>query len=72
MGDTATVIRTDETAVVRHDGLRVVRGLEGAERELVLGCWMELWKGALDSQRERKTAEVTAVDDRLEWCIRLA
>ena len=51
MGDEATVqAATDEAdAVVLHSGLRITRGLEAAEREIVFTCWRQLWQGALQA-----------------------
>ena len=37
---------------LRHTGLRIVRGLAGPERDHLLACWVELWRGAIHSHRE--------------------
>ena len=52
MGD--TVSRTDDTdqIILRQFPLRIIRGLEGDEREILLACWIELWRGVLQSHRE--------------------
>lgn len=69
MGD-AIVIEDDHgNPALRHEGLRVVRGLEGAERALVLGCWVELWRGAMCSQRLLKSLECETVGAGLIWRI---
>ena len=43
-------------------GLRIVRGLEGVDRETMLACWMELWHGAIGSHRAFIDVEVEEVD----------
>ena len=52
MGD--TVSRTDDTdqIILRQVPLRIIRGLKGDEREILLACWIELWRGVLQSHRE--------------------
>lgn len=67
MGDTATIERGDEGPMVRHAGLRALRGLAGAERALVLHCWAELWRGTLASQRAVKLLDLRAEGDALFW-----
>lgn len=69
MGDTTEVHIDEESAVVRHGGLRIVRGLEGTERSLVLDCWEALWRGALSAQREVKQLTVIAEGESLIWRI---
>ena len=66
MGD-AVSIDDDARPCVRQDGVRVVRGLSGDERALVLECWIELWRGALASQRQIKTLTVEQSGDTLVW-----
>ena len=66
MGD-AVSIDDDARPCVRQDGVRVVRGLSGDERALVLECWIELWRGALASQRQIKTLAVEQSGDTLVW-----
>ncbi|REJ86128.1 MAG: hypothetical protein DWQ36_22060 [Acidobacteria bacterium] len=73
MGDVVERLPSDDADAaggsirLRHTGLRIVRGLEGAERELLLECWCELWRGAMAAQRERKRLEWQAVVDELQW-----
>ena len=52
MGD--NISRTNETdqIILRQSPLRVIRGLEGEEREVLLTCWVELWRGLIQSHRE--------------------
>lgn len=65
MGDTVEAL--SDASAFEHSGLRVVRGLQADERDLVLHCWVELWRGTLQSQQIRKTAVVNATDDGLQW-----
>jgi hypothetical protein len=67
MGDAASLHVSDGQPIVRQQGLRAVRGLHGTERELVLDCWIELWRGALASQRQIKTLQVQQDGDGLLW-----
>mgnify|MGYP003700567969 FL=1 len=69
MGDDAVVEGRAGGASVRHSGLRVVRGLSGDERDLVLHCWQNLWCGTLSSQRQLKTLECQPDGDGLQWLI---
>lgn len=59
----------DEITLTQHDP-RIVRGMEGDERNTVLSIWIELWHGALSSFRQMKTAEVDIGDDQIRWVIR--
>ena len=69
MGDTVSVARESDAAVIEQSGLRIVRGLEPDERALVLACWAELWQGAVSSQRELKTLSWDYADDQVRWKI---
>ncbi len=59
-----------DTAVLRQSGLRIVRGLSGAERDILLACWIELWRGAVASHRRFMTVGAEAEGDGLLWTIR--
>ncbi len=59
-----------KTATLNQTGLRVLRGIElSEERENLLACWIELWRGAIHSHQTFMEVSVTAFDDRLEWLI---
>ncbi len=60
---------SDEITLTQHD-LRIVRGMEGVERDTVLNIWIEMWRGALSSFRQMKTADVQIGDDQIRWVIR--
>ena len=69
MGDATEVRHLDERVEVTEHGLRVVRGLDGKERALVLACWTELWRGTLASQRQLKSLHCEDGGDHLTWRI---
>ena len=72
MGDTCTVkIDPDGSgATVHQSGLRILRGLDDDHSEDLLACWIELWRGTLNSHRIRKTCTVERNADALLWTIR--
>ena len=70
MGDTVELTSSLDGFTIEHRGLRAVRGLDDPERGLVLGCWMELWRGALQSLRERRDIDVDIQSDGLRWSVR--
>ncbi len=57
---------------LRQTGLRIVRGLDGAERDILLACWIELWRGAVASHRQFMTLDAEDEGDALLWTIRPA
>ena len=57
---------------LRQTGLRIVRGLAGAERENLLACWIELWRGAIASHRQFMTVDAESDGDALLWTVRLS
>ncbi len=69
MGDAATVAGEAGSFEVVQSGLRIVRGLEPDEAAVVLDCWVELWQGALSSQRELKTLSWDRQGDQIRWTI---
>lgn len=54
MGDETSPLpeATLDLASFEQTGLRITRGLEGKNRDLILRCWTELWVGAVRSHRE--------------------
>lgn len=69
MGDHVEVDLADDgnSATVRQSGLRIVRGIDGDARDDMLACWVELWRGAIDSQREFTEVQIEDRGDMLEW-----
>lgn len=66
MGDEVTV---DEDGCLTQSGLRIVRGMQGAERALLLQAWVALWQGALQSMRLRPDLQATIQDNNIIWTI---
>ncbi len=62
----------DGAAVLRQTGLGVARGLAGPERETLLACWIELWRGAVASHRAFMAVDAELGLDALLWTIRPA
>jgi len=71
MGDTVELsIGPDgRTATLRHDGLRVVRGMAGEDREILLSCWSDLWVGAIASHRAFIDVRVEDTGQSLVWTL---
>jgi hypothetical protein len=70
MGDVCEVAeQADGSVRLHHQGLRVARGLEAAERDALLACWVELWRGAVHSHRQFMDVEVSIDEDALHWHI---
>ncbi|MEL6415645.1 MAG: hypothetical protein AAFQ15_11970, partial [Pseudomonadota bacterium] len=70
MGDECSVAEAgDGGAQITQTGLRIVRDLDGAARELILSCWIELWRGAIHAQRLFLDVECQITNDRLVWRI---
>ncbi|MDD9889643.1 MAG: hypothetical protein OXU66_05270 [Gammaproteobacteria bacterium] len=52
-----------------HSNLRIVRSLEGEERDLIFSCWQQLWHGAMSSFRVPKQLQWEASDNRIRWTV---
>jgi len=73
MGDGVEAEEAGGDAVsLRQSGLRIARGLAGAERDNLLACWIELWRGAVASHRRFMELEVEDRGDSLLWTVRPA
>ncbi|MEO0608571.1 MAG: hypothetical protein AAFY82_10100 [Pseudomonadota bacterium] len=71
MGDACEVRAQTETVyTLEQTGLRIARGLEGVDREILLRCWTELWRGALQSMRVRYDLEAEISGDHVVWTVR--
>lgn len=65
-----TSISEDGSKVtITQKGLRIVRGMEGDDRANILACWVEVWRGAVDSQRSFKTLNVVDTGEALVWTV---
>ena len=69
MGDESEVTRNGDAYEVEQRGLRITRGLEGLERERLLDCWGELWRGAVSSHRQFLGVDLERRADSLCWRI---
>ena len=70
MGDGTEPVRAGGGIVtLRQTGLRIVRGLDRAERDILLACWIELWRGAVASHRRFMTLDAEDEGDALLWTI---
>jgi len=71
MGDETSIeISADgSSATVHQSGLRIVRGIEGNDRAVLLACWIELWHGAIHSHRAFFEVDVCETVSGLSWTI---
>jgi hypothetical protein len=69
MGDTCSIEKSGARTRVTQSGLRIVRGLDGEAREALLTCWIELWRGAIDSGRAFLDVSCEIETDQLVWLI---
>ena len=71
LGDRTETSEVDDphTIELRLYDPRIVRGLEGSQREIVLHCWLQLWTGALSSYRLMKTVKTRTDDQHISWTI---
>lgn len=72
MGDTCTLESTGDTVTLTQTGLRIVRGLEGEERERLLAAWIELWRGVVHSHRTFMDLKAEPKGEKLVWTITLS
>lgn len=72
MGDEAILQGADDKqASIEHTGLRIVRGIEGEDRKLLLNCWYELWLGTIRSHRTMMDLEIKLIsDEQLIWTVK--
>ena len=70
MGDECDISpAADGSVAIDHRGLRVIRGLEYPEQELLLACWVELWRGAVNAHRQFMDVQAIAEPGVLHWRI---
>ncbi len=71
MGDDVRIDSADGTSrlTIGQSGLRIARGLTDAEREDLLACWIEIWRGVVDGHRTIMDVTVSPTADGLEWAI---
>ena len=71
MGDDVAITDQDENAgvIVRQGRLRIMRGLSADEREDLLACWIEIWRGVVHAHRDFMDVAVHTSVESLEWRI---
>lgn len=67
--DVSTMARSGSAHVLEQSGLRIARGLDGETRETLLTCWVELWRGAIHSQRAFMDVTAEIEPERIVWTI---
>jgi len=67
LGDEVAVREVQNGYELEHRGLRILRDLPPAERQLMLSCWQAIWKGAMKARRQIVTLQVQATDHGLDW-----
>lgn len=73
MGDNVTPLggSTDQEISFEHSGLRILRGISGESRHILLNCWRELWLGTIRSHRQMMTLEMQQInEEKLVWTVR--
>lgn len=69
MGDEVSLSGSGDTWTILQDGLRIVRGLEGEERENLLTCWTEVFRGLVHSHRQFMDVETNVSGNSITWRI---
>lgn len=69
MDDSVGMDCTAETATFCHSNLRITRNISGDDRNNLLTCWTELWKGAIASHRAFKYVAVADSGEAPDWTI---
>lgn len=69
MGDDCVLEQDNAQSRITQTGLRIVRGLEGEAREALLTCWVEIWRGAIDSGRAFLDVTCSIAAEQLVWQI---
>jgi hypothetical protein len=59
----------NEKIELLHEDLRIVRGLSGQHRDMVLKCWLHLWTGALASYHAMKRLDAELKQGHIVWLI---
>jgi len=69
MGDDVSLSGSGGNWTIEQNGLRIVRGLQGEERENLLTCWIEIFRGLVHSHRQFMDVEAAIGDDAIAWRI---
>lgn len=69
LGDEVQLETEDGALTVRQTGLRIVRGLEPDDADLLLKIWVQLWQGALMSFQIMKDAQPKIGNEEIIWTV---
>jgi len=71
MGDTVEINAAEDQSQyqILHSNLRIVRDLEAEERDIVLSCWQEIWRGAMSSCRQLKQLQWDVDGGQIKWTV---
>ena len=69
LGDDCRIEDSRGGVRLHHQGLRLLRGLDGDERADLLACWAELWRGTVHSHRAFMDLKLQPSDGGLCWTI---
>ena len=71
MGDDVHIQQSDDakSVTVMQQGLGIVSALETPERDDLLACWIELWRGIVDGHRAFMNVTVTPSATGMDWTI---
>lgn len=69
MGDDCRIEDSPAGVCLHHRGLRLLRGLDDADRADLLACWTELWRGTVHSHRAFMDLKLQPSGDGLCWII---
>jgi hypothetical protein len=71
MGEAVDILVDDagKKTIVRTDTLRIARGLDSQARDILKDCWVALWQGAGQSQRDRREVSVKESGEGLSWSL---
>ena len=72
MGDTndMTLDHDNNSAVVTHQPLSILSGVDEEFVTVLIHCWCELWVGAIHSHRTMKSVAFEYRDNNIEWSIK--
>lgn len=71
MGDPIdlSIAHDGRSARLEQASLRIVRGFDGEDRDMMLSCWLELWRGAISSHRAFMDVSVDPTGEGLTWTL---
>ena len=71
MGDATDLAEAPDGSIkITQSGLRIVRGIDGSDRDTLLQTWIELWRGAIHSHRQFFDVDADITGDEVIWTLR--